>query len=112
MLATGFHARGRDRPDSAVKIELLPPRAKHLARPCSREDRKFKRESGGCLPRLQIRHKGRQVVVAHCRVMAAREPLALWQELVQVPAPTCWILAAAQTLPLRSIKHAFDSTTE
>ena len=88
----------------AVKIELIPARAKHFARPCSREDGKFKRQCGmtrmsenriaaskpkrrtgcsvtsssGCLPFLQIRYKGWQAVVAHCRVMAACEPLALW----------------------------------
>jgi hypothetical protein len=40
----------------------------------------------GRLPHLQIRDKGRQVVVAHCGVMTAREPLTLWQEFPGVRA--------------------------
>ena len=40
--------------------------------------------------------------------MAAREPLALWQELIQVAAPSRRIFAAAQPLRLGGIKHALD----
>lgn len=45
-------------------------------------------------------------------MMAACEPLALRQELIQVAAPSGWILAAAQPLRLGSIKHALDTAAK
>ena len=40
--------------------------------------------------------------------MAAREPLTLGQELIQVAAPARRVLSAAQPLRLGGIKHALD----
>jgi len=44
--------------------------------------------------------------------MAACEPLALRQELIQVATPSGWVLAAAQPLRLGGIKHALDTAAK
>ena len=50
--------------------------------------------------------------IVHRCVMAACEPLALRQELIQVAAPSGWVLAAAQPLRFGGIKHAFDTAAK
>ena len=50
--------------------------------------------------------------IVHGRMMAAREPLALRQELIQVAAPPRRVLAAAQPLRLGGVKHALDPTAK
>src|SRR3974377_2242480 len=45
-------------------------------------------------------------------MMAAREPLAPGQKLIEMTPPTRWVLPAAESLHLGGIKHALDAASK
>src|SRR3546814_17158707 len=56
--------------------------------------------------------EGRDGIIGERRMMAAREPLAFRQELVEVPAPARRVLARAMPLGLRRIENILDPAAQ
>jgi hypothetical protein len=58
--------------------------------------------------RPQVAHEGGDIRVRHRCVMATRQPVALWQQLVKVPAPSRRVFAKTKTLGFRGVQHPLD----
>src|SRR5262249_37739428 len=112
MFASGFHPGGRDGPYATLKVNFVPPHPEYLAGARGCENREFKSQSGRGLSGLQVAQERGKLQIAHGRVMPAREPLALGQELIQVPAPARRVFAAAEPLGLSGVQDALDPTAE
>src|ERR1700730_16251723 len=100
MFAPGFHPRCRNRPNLGIAINLSPRRAEHLAGACRRQDQEFKSHCGHGFPFAQRGDKFRHGIEGYGGEVAARELLAFWQELVEVPPPSGRVRLIAAMCPL------------
>ena len=115
MLARRLRSSGRDRPDLRVPIDFDPTRGQRLARSRRRKNAELKRTRGGRIALPKLRNEGGDLRVGRRRMMSARELGALWQQLVQMAAPTSRIgfvlpmkpraLAASRTASMRPLRR-------
>src|SRR6266851_4948882 len=96
MLLASLHARHRHGPDLFLEIDLVPPRAYHLAGPRRGQDQELECPRCDALLLMQLRHEGRDIVIRQRGMMLDLANLATGrQQLIEMAAPARRILAFA-----------------
>jgi hypothetical protein len=80
MEATLLHIHGRDEAQSFVKLKLSGNRSNGFGSACCVQDREFECTCCNTFRPAQFTKKRGHLIKRHCRMIAPRELLALWQE--------------------------------
>src|SRR5215472_5834184 len=111
MLPTRFHARSRYCPQLLAKIDFIPARADHLTSTGCRQDREFEGTRTNAVLLSEIRHKGAELGIRQCGMVLDRPELGLSrQQIFEMAAPACRVVALAITARGRPIQDRLDPT--
>src|SRR5258708_27217924 len=96
MGTTGFHSLGRNIPDFIVEIDLRPRCSDYFPSPRSSQDDELERACSRAFLRAKIFHERRCLGIRQCGMMAHGSYFrSLRKDVVEMPAPPRWIVAAA-----------------
>src|SRR5260370_16164123 len=113
MVAFGFHALGRDRPQLRLEVELIPGRSERLAAPHRGQDGKLQCIIGNPGTLTEQRHERRHRGIRQCLVVLDLCDLALTrQQVCEMTAPSGWIFAAPIAGAGREVQYALDAAAQ
>src|SRR5262249_9310823 len=110
MFSPGLHALARYYPDTPVEINLIPPCANHLSRPCRRQDQEMQGVSTNAATQPQRVHEiGDLLIREGSEVLDFLELARHRQQRFQMAAPRCGVLTGAQASGLGGVQYLLDT---
>jgi hypothetical protein len=111
VFACPLHALGQYRPQPFGEVKFIPPGAHDLTGGHGRQNGEFERASANTLLLLELDHEVSEVAIGESRMMFDAADLGfLRQQLVEMAAPSGWVLARSVIEHSRPIEHALDPT--
>jgi hypothetical protein len=95
-----------------LQIEFFPPGKQGLARAIGAKDGQLKRPERQAGMALKYAHEFRNIGVGHCRVVTARQAIALRQDKFEVTLPGGRIVTLPVPLNLGDVQDGLDVASQ